>query len=86
MRTKLAVVLFTYELARRLRGTKVTVICLHPGVIATNLLGDVRNIPIGKRITPLMGGDPLEVGAKTPLYLAMSPEVEDVSGKYFEKC
>jgi len=86
MRSKLAVILFTYELARRLEGTGVTANCLHPGVIATNLLGQVRRIPADKRFTPEMGGDPLETGAKTPVYLASSPSVENVSGKYFEDC
>ena len=86
MRTKLAVIMFTYELARRLQGTGVTANCLHPGVVATNLLGDVRQTPPDKRFTPAMGGDPLEVGAKTPVYLATSPDIEGVSGQYFDEC
>ena len=86
MRSKLAVILFTYELARRLEGTGVTANCLHPGVIANKLLKKVRRIPADKRFTPEMGGDPLETGAKTPVYLASSPSVENVSGKYFEDC
>lgn len=86
MRSKLAVILFTYELARRLGGTGVTANCLHPGVIATNLLGQVRNVPPARRVAQVMGGDPLEVGARTPLYLATSPEVDGVSGQYFDNC
>lgn len=86
MRSKLAVILFTYELARRLEGSGVTVNSLHPGVIATNLLGEVRDIPPEQRFTPVMGGDPLEVGARTPIYLATSPEVDGVTGKYFDDC
>ncbi|MFQ5981883.1 MAG: SDR family oxidoreductase [Woeseiaceae bacterium] len=84
MRSKLAVILFTFELARRLQGTGVTANCLHPGVIATNLLGQIRRIPDHQRFTEVMGGAPLDEGAKTPLYLATSPEVEGVSGEYFE--
>jgi len=86
IRSKLAVILFTYELARRLEGTGVTANCLHPGVIATNLLGQVRRIPVHKRFTPEMGGDPPDEGAETPVYLATSPQVESVTGKYFEDC
>ena len=86
VRSKLAVILFTYELARRLKGSNVTANCLHPGVIATNLLGEVRNVPPENRFTERMGGEPLDVGAKTPTYLATSAEVETTSGKYFENC
>lgn len=84
MRSKLAVILFTYELARRIAGSNVTANCVHPGVIATNLLGRVRGIPRGQRVPEVIGGDPLEVGADTPVYLATSREVDGVSGKYFE--
>ena len=82
-RTKLANVLFTCELAKRLQGTKVTANCLHPGVVATNLLADAMGIPRPlKSTTRLMGTSP-EKGAKTSIYLAVSPAVEGVSGKYF---
>jgi len=81
--TKLANVLFTYELARRLQGTKVTANCLHPGVVATKLLADGLGIPRAlMSTTRLMGASP-EKGAKTSIYLATSPAVEGVSGKYF---
>ncbi|MEO0997640.1 MAG: SDR family oxidoreductase [Pseudomonadota bacterium] len=86
VRSKLAVILFTYELARRLPATLVTANCLHPGVIATKLLGDVRKIPPERHFTPEMGGDPVGAGARTPLYLALSPEVEGITGKYFDEC
>ena len=79
--TKLANVLFTYELSRRLEGTQVTANCLHPGVIATNLVGDYLPRPL-RFITQIIGASP-EKGARTPLYLATSPEVEGVTGKYF---
>ena len=85
--TKLALVLFTYELARRLRGTGVTVNCLHPGTVGTNILRDpppliglAAKIPLASLIfiSP-------EKGAETSLYLATSPDVEQVTGKYFIK-
>ncbi len=79
--TKLANVLFTYELARRLGGTGVTVNCLHPGTVATNMLSDY--MPGGLGFMAKMIGMSPEEGAQTSLYLATSPEVEGVSGKYF---
>jgi NAD(P)-dependent dehydrogenase (short-subunit alcohol dehydrogenase family) len=79
--TKLANVLFTYELARRLKGTKVTVNCLHPGVTATKLLEDYAPQPLGFLMKII--GVSSEKGARTSLYLATSPEVAGVSGKYF---
>jgi NAD(P)-dependent dehydrogenase (short-subunit alcohol dehydrogenase family) len=84
--SKLANVLFTNALARRLEGTGVTANSLHPGVVASKFgenskLWFVRAI-VGliKRfaITPLQG-------AQTSIYLATSPQVEGVSGKYFDK-
>jgi retinol dehydrogenase-14 len=82
-RTKLANVLFTYELARRLGGTGVTANCLHPGVIATKLMADYMNVPlVGGAIARTFGGS-AEKGAETSVYLAASREVEGVSGRYF---
>ncbi len=79
--TKLANVLFTYELARRLEATDVTANCLHPGAVATNLLADyMPRVP--RFMTKIIGMSP-ETGAQTSLYLATSPDVEGVSGKYF---
>ena len=84
--SKLCNILFTYELARRLEGENITVNALHPGLVRTNiarnngLLGRVVNFFIGVRgITP-------DKGAETPVYLAVSPEVESVSGKFFVDC
>jgi NAD(P)-dependent dehydrogenase (short-subunit alcohol dehydrogenase family) len=83
--TKLANILFTYELARRLEGTGVTVNCLHPGVIATRILVDFLGAPKGlESIARLIGANPAK-GAEASLYLATSPEVEGVAGKYFIK-
>ena len=82
-RTKLANVLFTKELARRLLGAGVTANCLHPGVIATKLLADGMGMPRALRPTTRLIGSSPDKGAKTSIYLATSPEVEGVSGKYF---
>ena len=85
-RSKLCNILFTYELARRLEGENITVNALHPGLVRTNiasnngLLGRVGNFFIRVRgIAP-------DKGAETPVYLATSPEVESVTGKYFVGC
>jgi NAD(P)-dependent dehydrogenase (short-subunit alcohol dehydrogenase family) len=81
--SKLANILFTYELARRLSGTRVTANCLHPGVIATGLLADYMGIPVaGPALARTFGATP-EEGAETSIYLASSPEVERETGKYF---
>ena len=74
--SKLANLLFTFELAERLRNTRVTVNALHPGLIGTKLL----NIGFG------MQGVSLEQGARTPTFLAISPDVEGVTGRYFADC
>ncbi|CAO2605053.1 Retinol dehydrogenase 14 [Lemmus lemmus] len=88
-RSKLANILFARELARRLEGTNVTVNVLHPGIVRTNL-GRHIHIPLLAR--PLFNlvswaffKTPLQ-GAQTSIYLASSPEVEGVSGKYFGDC
>jgi retinol dehydrogenase-14 len=83
--SKLATVLFTYELARRLEGTGVSANCLHPGVVGTNLGSGVTGA-LGftvRALTPLMKSP--EKGAETSVYLASSPEVEGSSGGYFVK-
>lgn len=81
--TKLANILFTHELARRLERTRVTVNAVHPGVIATRLLADYLDVPeTGGSAAPTFGGNP-ERGAETSIYLAASPEVEGISGGYF---
>ncbi len=84
-RSKLANVLFTYELARRLKGSGVTANCLSPGVVATGMLADYMGVPrTGGASASSFGASP-ERGAQTSIYLATSPDVEGVTGKYFEK-
>ena len=85
-RSKLANILFTYELARRLEGTGVTVNALHPGHIATDIWKTNFGVigPALKRIMGLFSLTP-EEGAENSIYLASSPEVEGIHGKYFIK-
>ncbi len=75
--SKLALVMFTYELARRLRGTGVTANCLHPGAVATHIW---RIPPVFVR--PFLRS--ARNGAETSVFLASASEVEQVSGEYFE--
>jgi NAD(P)-dependent dehydrogenase (short-subunit alcohol dehydrogenase family) len=84
--SKLAIVLFTYELARRVEGTGVTVNALHPGVVATNFgMNNGGIVGLVIRLFRLAFISP-ERGAQTSIYLATSPEVEGVTGKYFVTC
>jgi retinol dehydrogenase-12 len=81
--SKLANILFTRALARRLEGTRVTANCLHPGVIRTGLArGAPVPIRIGWRVASVFFGSPRK-GAKTIVFLVSSPEVADTSGGYF---
>ena len=83
--SKLANVLFTYQLAKQLEGTGVTVNCLHPGVVRTGFAKDQAGLMnILFRIgSPFMMSP--EKSAKAVIYLAASPELEGVSGKFFSK-
>jgi NAD(P)-dependent dehydrogenase (short-subunit alcohol dehydrogenase family) len=82
--SKLANVLFAYELARRVEGTGVTSNAVHPGFVSTNM-GRDNGWFIHKliRLAMRFSGISPEEGAQTILYLATSPEVECVTGKYF---
>ena len=83
-RSKLANLLFTYELSRRLDGSQVTANALHPGHVATDMWK--TNFPvIGPTLKWVMGFFALtpEQGADTAIYLASSPEVEGFTGLYF---
>jgi NAD(P)-dependent dehydrogenase (short-subunit alcohol dehydrogenase family) len=85
--SKLANVLFTYELARRLEGTGVTATVLHPGVVRTSF-GDEDPSQIYKVLLPLarlVMKTPAQ-GAATSVYLASSPAVEGVTAQYFANC
>ncbi len=85
-RTKLMNLLFTRALARRLAGVPVAVNALHPGVIATGLLGQFFGLPKWVRFfLRLPFGSP-EAGARTSIHLATSPAVEGTSGRYFRDC
>ena len=73
--SKLANILFTYELARRLNGTGVTVNAVHPGFVNTNFQR-AAGLSMRGPLTP-------QEGADTQIWLATSPEIEGVTGKYF---
>lgn len=84
-RSKLANIYFTYELAERLRGSGVTANCLHPGVVASGF-GRGKPGVVRWAVTlarPFMINE--AKGAATSIYLASSPEVEGVTGKYFAR-
>jgi len=74
--SKFADITFTYVLARRIDGSNVTANCLHPGVTNTKIL---------RTAFPGMAGILSKQGAETSVYLARSPEVEGISGRYFEE-
>jgi retinol dehydrogenase-14 len=80
--SKLANVLFTYELARKLEATRVTANCLHPGAVATGIFRALPR-PI-EAVIKLLTLSP-EKGARTSIHLASSPGLEGVTGKYFIK-
>jgi NAD(P)-dependent dehydrogenase (short-subunit alcohol dehydrogenase family) len=82
-RSKLCNILFTRELARRLRGTGVAANCLHPGFVATRfgdqaggLIGGLLRLAKSFAVTP-------DKGAETIIYLASAPEAATTSGGYF---
>jgi NAD(P)-dependent dehydrogenase (short-subunit alcohol dehydrogenase family) len=83
--SKLANLLFTYELARRLRGTNVTVNAMHPGAVSSGFAQTGHGIMTlaFRMLRPFMITP--EKAADTVVYLATAPEVEGVTGKYFEK-
>jgi NAD(P)-dependent dehydrogenase (short-subunit alcohol dehydrogenase family) len=85
-RSKLANVLFTYELARRLEGTNITVNAVHPGAVATNI--GANNSWLKTRLRNLLSRGMLSPaeGARTSLYVATAPELNGISGKYFFEC
>jgi NAD(P)-dependent dehydrogenase (short-subunit alcohol dehydrogenase family) len=86
--SKLANVLFTNELAKRLIGTHVTVNSLHPGFVKTSIGNKGTQWYAGLlwSLATNIGAISMADGAKTSIYLASSEEVKGVSGKYFDKC
>jgi NAD(P)-dependent dehydrogenase (short-subunit alcohol dehydrogenase family) len=83
-RSKLANILFSRELARSLEGTGVTANCLHPGFVATAFGDNNRGFwRLGFAIGKLVAAIPVQRGAETPVYLASSPDLDAISGKYF---
>jgi retinol dehydrogenase-12 len=85
-RSKLANILFTRALAKRLAGTGVTANSLHPGMVATHLGQDNWFARVLGRAFLAVAGVPAAEGAKTSVYLATAAEVEGVSGGYYAKC
>lgn len=85
-RSKLANLLFTYELARRLEGTGVTVNALHPGLVASNF--GTNNRGLFPLVKPFVNWFAVtnEEGARTSVYLASAADVEGVTGQYFARC
>ncbi len=84
--SKLCNILFTRELARRLRGTTITANCFHPGFVATRF-GSSSGGPFEflLRLGKYFASTPRQ-GAQTMIYLAFAPEVAEVSGGYFANC
>lgn len=88
-RSKLGNVLFTLELAERLKGTGVTVNSLHPGVVKTGIADKHTGklVQLAWRIFEwYQNAISVEEGAKTSIYLASSPEVANETGKYYDLC
>ncbi|MPC30847.1 Retinol dehydrogenase 14 [Portunus trituberculatus] len=86
--SKLCNLLFTRELADKLAGTDVTVNSLHPGLVQTEIF-DSMNFSFGTLITNIMlavASKDAVSGAQTNIHLAVSEEVEGVTGKYFVDC
>ena len=76
----------TRALARRVAGTGVTVNCLHPGFVRTSFGANNRGFwGIGIRLGKLFAAISVSRGAETPVYVASAPELEGVTGKYFDK-
>jgi len=82
--SKLAMILFTHELAKKLDGTGVTVNSAHPGVVRTNFANNNGLVTFGFRLMRPFFISP-KSAAKRILYVATSPDLEGVTGKYFTK-
>jgi NAD(P)-dependent dehydrogenase (short-subunit alcohol dehydrogenase family) len=85
-RSKLANIAFTYEMAQRFSNQKVTVNAMNPGLVATNVSQSAGGISAKmKGLVDKIAGLTPEEGAQTIIYLATSPEVTGVTGRYFVK-
>ncbi|WP_240907144.1 SDR family oxidoreductase [Paludisphaera rhizosphaerae] len=85
-RSKLANILFTRELARRLTGEPITVNALHPGYVNTQIFRDATWKGSVMRVFANLFALTPEQGAATTIYLATSPEIAGVTGEYFARC
>ncbi|VDP48793.1 unnamed protein product [Soboliphyme baturini] len=81
--SKLENILFTRALARKLYEKKVTVNCLHPGLVATDIF---RNVALWLVLLLWPFSKSCQEGSQTTIYLAVADEVEHVSGMYFDNC
>lgn len=85
--SKLANVLFSLGLARRLRGTRITSNALHPGVINTDIDRNLNPVTrVGFGLLTALAGKSVEQGAATSCYVATHPSLGATSGRYFEDC
>jgi NAD(P)-dependent dehydrogenase (short-subunit alcohol dehydrogenase family) len=84
--SKLANVLFTYELSQRLEGTGVTVNALHPGYVDTGIPLNSGFLGLIAKLSARLFAQKPDEGAQTSIFLAASPEVEGMTGKYFIEC
>ena len=85
--SKLMNIMFTYKLAELLQNTQITVNTLHPGFVRTRF-GDNNDgmVGTGLKLAKMIGAISIKKGAKTSVFLASSPTVNGVTGKYFVKC
>jgi NAD(P)-dependent dehydrogenase (short-subunit alcohol dehydrogenase family) len=84
--SKISNILFTYELARRLHGTRITVNCVHPGPVNTEFTRKAGGtlLRLSRALRFIMRSP--EAGARGPIYLAVDPAVANVTGGYFANC
>ena len=84
--SKVGNILFTYELARRVEGTRITVNCVHPGLVRTAFTRKAGGhlFLMSKMLRPIMRNP--DAGARGPIYLATDPAVAGVTGAYFVNC
>jgi retinol dehydrogenase 14 len=81
--SKLANIMFTFELARRLAGTSITANCIHPGFVATGFAGTYTGLfSLMMKLSKPFARTP-EKGAETLIWAATAPELAGVTGKYF---